>query len=602
MVKGQVEFIVIAGVILIILAVVIYSVQQATTGQQQPGITGIAEEQKLVKDAVTNFIRSGTTDTLNIIYDQGGYMDTSGAFTIGYTDLNLPVWEGCGEVNVPDVTQSIEMGVTQYIMQNLQQEMEFFGKNATFDLSRLKVTASIYKDKINVKVNLPTQVQGYGIEQPYETDAKTNLYDVIDFSQKFADDVNRSRFFEQMTLASMLYSNPDSEYWMPLSGILTECGKPLFKTRAELSPAAQQIVQYTVSHVIFGKTPLTVQDNPFYAINTVGGKAFPGLNVAFIYPENWNLDENFGFSPDPINVLPFPTIYFIPYCMTPYYVSYSMQYPVVVMVEDKQLNKWFTFSVFVNIENNQPGECQLQMGPMSSEYQELLRQSVNPVKITVKDSSNKAVEGATVMFGSLSLGKTDSSGVVENKVPYMLSELRVYKEGYKIHRELLTYDELNTTVTLKKLQENITLHFYGIPMTATGRTGPGAYANYAAGNPVPFSSSFPIQATAVFQPTNSYEVTIMLNNFNGTDFIDTMVYQGLYPSDFNVYLSGVSNSTQLAVGYANSTFTIGETDRNLYVYVPAVEGIAESINETETTKLTQAVINKCGGLVLRQPC
>jgi hypothetical protein len=69
-----------------------------------------------------------------------------------------------------------------------------------------------------------------------------------------------------------------------------------------------------------------------------------------------------------------------------------------------------------------------------------------------------------------------------------------------------------------------------------------------------------------------------------------------------VYLSGVSNSTQLAVGYANSTFTIGETDRNLYVYVPAVEGIAESINETETTKLTQAVINKCGGLVLRQPC
>jgi len=600
--KGQVEFIVIAGVILIVLFVVIYSIQQAGVKIEMPGIPGVGEEQKLIRDSIINLVRTGTIETLNTIYENGGYLDTSEALTIKYTDLNIPVWQGCGEINIPDVLRNIETGVANYIKANIKPEMEFYGKNVTFDLNKLRVNANLYKDKINIKVNLPTKVEGFSIQQLYETDIKTNLYEILDFSKNFVSDVNGSRFFEYITMTTMFYSNPESEYWLPLSGLLTECGKPLFKTRADLLPAANEIIKYTISHVVWGGTRLRIEDNPFYPINVVGGKAYPDLKVAFIYPQDWNLDENFAFSPDPVNIIPYQIFNFIPYCMTPYYISYSFQYPVIVMVEDKYMNRFFTFSVFVNIENNQPGECKLQLGPMSSEYQQLLRSSIYPVKITVKDSKANAVEGATVMFGSLYLGRTDSNGVVEAKVPHMLSELRVYKEGYKMSRELLTYEELNRTVVLKKIQDNITLNFYGVPIQVGERVGEGVYATYTPGNPIQISNSYPLQVMLSFEPKDRFEITIILNNINETDFMSKVVYEGLYPSDFIVSGTVTNNNTQLVTGYFNTTFTLEEFDNELYIYVPVVEGVTENINATESSKLTQAVINKCGGIVLRRPC
>jgi hypothetical protein len=290
--------------------------------------------------------------------------------------------------------------------------------------------------------------------------------------------------------------------------------------------------------------------------------------------------------------------------MTPYTVSYSVSYPVIVHVEDKTIDKIFRFAILVSIEDNSPGFCSIDLGPSSGEYaQECVNREQSDVKITVKDSASKPIEGADVSFGSCVIGETNANGVVTGGVPYKLTELKVYKSGYKIYREFLSWEELNKTVTLKKIQEKVKINFYGVPITAGSRAGQGVYQSYSASQPKIINNDNPLRVMGVLNPTDPSEITLYFQNINETDEFANMVnYSGVYPGDFYVSGNVVNNKTQLVTGYFNTTFTINENDKELYVYVPDVEGITENMNSTESSKLTQAVINKCGGLVLRQPC
>lgn len=475
--KGQVEFVVIIALVIIAIAVVIIASRQAVV---PPSVTPtLTEEAKTIKDSVVNLIRAGVQDKLLLIYNQGGTLKPSLPVKFGVFDTQ--VWSACGETNIPDVSQEIGAGVWAYLRENLKDEMEFYGKNVKFDFSKPKYEVDIFKDRINIRVYLPTKVEDLDIPQPYEISVASKLYDVLDFSKNFVSDNSKTRFFEMVTLTSMIHSNPENEAWVPVAGAQTGCGNILFKTRNQLLPGIKGIIKYTVSHVVWNTKPLRLAENPFYPVTSVGGKLYPDTQVTFAYPPSWDaeIDKYFAFSPDPLRVIPKPLMPMIAFCMGPYSVAYSFRYPVVVMVEDAALNQWFKFAVMVDIQNTQPGNCTAEFGKTSDYAKTCVADAKCDARITVKNTTGSPLEGADVGFYICDMGTTDTNGVVSGKIPCMISELHVYKKGYRSFGDLLRSDEVEEkTVTMEKIEDVITIYFKGLEAEAKNKNGEGKYGTY----------------------------------------------------------------------------------------------------------------------------
>ncbi len=608
--KGQVEFIVIVAIVIIAIIAIILASRQAVI--PTPPTTGLPEEAKLVKDSVVNLIRSGVKDQLTLIYNQGGTLSPS--FSVEFGMFDTQVWSACGETNIPDVSKEIGAGLWAYLRENLEDEMEFYGKNVKFDFGNPKYNVDIFKDRINIKIYLPTTMEDYEIQQPYEVSIATKLYDVLDFSNNFVKDMEETRFFEIVTLTSMVHSNPEHENWVPVAGIQTGCGNVLFKSRNDILPGVKGVIKYTVSHVVWNTQPLRIAENPFYPIYGVGGKLYPDLEVAFAYPPSWDseIDKYFMFAPDPLRVIPKPIMPMIPFCMGPYAVSYSFRYPVVVMVEDSLLNQWFKLAVMVDIENTQPGNCTAEFG-VESEYSKICANPNCDAKVTVKNSTGSPIEGADVSFYICDLGLTDENGVIEGKIPCMVSELHAYKQGYRSYGDLFRSDEVeDIVVTLEKLEENVTIHLKGLEAEAHTPLGDGKFSSYTIkGSPKDLTkSNFGVELVVFtsFSPTypnlfTGEDTSLILSNFDEEgNLISEFNISGMQPVRLNVTASAADNETGRPLGYIDTSFEVGEGDSEIYVYLPIVLEVDGSgwntddpgVNPEEAEKLTNTLIAHCG--------
>jgi len=602
--KGQVEFILVAVLVIIALVAVTLTLQQTTvTPPETPGIT---EEAKTIKDSIVNVIRAGVRDQMITIYNQGGTLIPDPSVDVGVFDTQ--VWYACGESSTPDVSEEIGTGILKYLRENLDDEMEFFGKNVKFDFTRASSDVEIMKNKISVRINLPTTVEDLAIQQPYEITFATKLYDVLDFSENFVEDVQTSRFFETVTLSTMLNSNPEHENWLPVTGIQTGCGNVLFKTKSDLLPALKGIIKYTVSHVVWNEKPIKLADNPFYPVNQIGGKFYPDMNVHFEYPLSWDseLDRYFAFSPDPIRIVPRPPMALVPACMAPYSVSYSFRYPVVVMVEDDLMNQWFKFAILVDIQNTQPGECTAEFGGVSDYAEACVKNAQCDARVSVKDTEGNPIEGADVSFYVCSVGLTDANGVAQGKVPCMVSELNIYKQGYRSFGDLYSSTQIeNIDVAMKKLND-ITIHFYGVPVNGNGYQGDGIFSSYVKDGDIQGITPFTLQSSqtemvtfASFSPKTpniftGEDVELVITNFGDEEnLVNDVDVTGLQPVELEVQASVSDNMTGLALGHISYNFTLGEGATDLYVYIPVVKNAnindeenPEYVDPSESTKLT----------------
>lgn len=631
--KGQLEFIVIVALIIIAITAVILVSRQAVVPTPPP--SGIPEEAKTIKDSVTNLIRAGVKEKLALIYNQGGVLKPASALKVNFGAFDTAVWSACGETMTPDISKEIGAGILAYLRENLKDNMEFYGKNVKFDFSKSKYEVGIIKNRVNIRVYLPTKVETYEIEQPYEISVDTKLYDVLDFSKNFVNDTGKTRFFEVVTLASMAHSNPDNENWVPVAGIQTGCGNTLFKTRSQLLPGIKGIIKYTVSHVVWNAIPPRLAENPFYPINNVGGKLYPGLQVAFAYPPSWDseIDKYFMFSPEPLRIIPKPTVPLIPLCLAPYSVAYTFRYPVVVMVEDSTLNQWFKFAMMVDIQNTQPGDCSAQLGNLPENVVICSTEAKCKAKITVKDTAGSPIQGADAGFYVCDIGTTNEKGVAEGNIPCMISELHVYKSGYTSFGELLASGDIKEdkekTVTLKKVRDNLTIHFKGLetwgkPPKTTLSNGMLTYSYYEIKSSSQDITNFRglppneknLTIILTFSPVNPNIFTDEISPLTVAHYVedDNLVSEynvsGLQPTSYNVTATIAasidldSETTKITpVGYINTSFELKEDVKDIYVYLPFVkdsngEDLPEpGIDPSEADKLTSAVSSKCGKVV-----
>ncbi len=604
--KGQVEFVVVLALIIIAVVAVVLASRQAVI--TPPPTPGLPEEAKLVKDSVLNLIRAGAKDQLLFIYNQGGTISPSPSVKFGM--FQTQIWSACDEKNIPDVAEEIGAGLWAYLRNNLEEKMDFYGKKTTFDFSNPKYEVDILKDRINIKVYLPTKVEDYDIRQPYEVSVASRLYDILDFSENFVDDQGKNRFLEVFTLASMMNSNPEHENWVPVKGVQIGCGNVLFKTREDILPGIKGIAKYTVSHTLWNNAGLKLAENPFYPIYGVGGKTYPDLEVVFSYPPSWDseMDKYFSYMPEPLRVIPKPAMPMVPICMAPYAVSYTFRYPVIVMVKDDILNQWFNFAVMVDIENTQPGNC-TGISVNESDYARICGNAECDIRVAVRNSTGSPVKGADVGFHICEVGVTDENGVVEGKIPCIAGELHVYKEGYRSFGDLFAPADLqNIEVVLKKVADSITVHFKGVIGEAHTSLGDGKFDTYTFSGGSKGLEEFGRKLTVFlsFSPEDpnyftGEDTSVIITNYDteGNLNQDVTTY-GLQPIRYLVTALVTDDETDVPVGYINTSIELSEGENEIYVYLPLVltadgEDMKEpGISPDDAEKVTDALVSNCG--------
>jgi hypothetical protein len=622
--KAQIEFVVIAGLIIVGVIVALVAVQQAGV---KPPPTGIEQQLKTIKDSISNVIRNGLKEKMDIIYAQGGVLTPTGT-NVEFDLYPVLIWENCGKVSIPNVAKEISSGLLEYIQKNLEEEEEFFGKTAKFDFNTLRrkpPTVKILRDKISVEVYLPTNVEGYPIQQPYEVSIPTKLYEILDFSENFVQCAGDNRIFETITMESILknsiYMDRESEYWLPLGPIETGCGNSIFRTRSELLTAMDREIKKTVSYVVWNeRRPL--REPELYPINSVCGKVYPDLEVSFEYPLSWDLSRNFNFyspgsPPGSIQVIPqarFSSI--VPVCIAEYVILYSVRYPVIVSVKDSLTNRFFNFALIVGIENNEPSDCEGEME--ISEYSDVCEKEADcSAKVTVRDTNGNPIEGAEVIFYTCKIGKTDSSGTVEGKIPCVGSEFHVYKQGYKSYGNILSSSELkDIEITLLKAQDKVTIHVFGVPVIGeneiTKEDGSYVFDKYTITNkPYPITQFEGVSVHSEFVPLDfnvfapeDFLIVPPLSDEKGSLLDEVEFEHYFYPNEFGVVTITSNKVNGVSIGFFNYTFTLGEEDKDIYMYVPILltkeftppespSLFLNEVNVTEIGKLTQTLID-CG--------
>ncbi|MFH1237452.1 MAG: hypothetical protein V1648_03555 [Candidatus Aenigmatarchaeota archaeon] len=618
--KGQVEFIVIVA--LVIIGVVVFVIASRQSIIPTAPTSGIPEEAKTIKDAVMNLMRAGVKEKLTLLYNQGGALNPS--LSVKFGAFDTAIWSACGQNSIPDISKEIGSGILSYMRENLEDEMDFSGKTAKFDFTKARTEVDIVKDAINIRIYLPTKVETYDVQQPYEIVVASKLYDVMDFSKNFVDENSKTRFLEHVTLRNLMISNPESEYWVPGPGTTQiGCGNPLMKTRRQLLPGIEGIIKYTVSHITFNNpTPLRIAENPFYNIYAVNGKYYPGLQVAFAYPSYWDTQINkyFAMSKEPLRLIPKPIAPLIPFCMAISDVSYSFRYPTVLMVEDASMNQWFKFAVMVDINNTQPGQCDAEFGKESEYDRVCITDAKCTAKITVKNTTGLPVEGASVNFYICDVGTTDKNGVAEGNIPCMISELHVYAVGHRSYGDLFRSDELlDKKVTLQTVEDKIKIHFKVLETYAGTSIGDGIYDSYDVKDDSIDITEFPdayghknLTAFISFTPKSpnyftGEDTAVMFANFDENNVLTAVMnISGIQPVSYEVTASladTTDDEKSLPVGFINTSIDIPEGTQDIYIYMPYVTRTnggmlmltEPGIDPAEADKMTTLLYNKCGG-------
>ncbi len=591
--KGQIE--VAAVLIFVIIGVVaIYFVMKPGEVMPDTKGRGIVDEGKLIKDSVSNFMRSAVIKTIDDIYDNGGYADATKVTYVEYGGLAIPVWRACSNSLVPNVERELANGIKAYIAKNFEKEIEFYGRNAEFDMRKLGVKAKILKGSVAVDIILPTKVEGINLPETYKISIPASLKDVTDFASDFSDFVYENKIFENVLLFRL--ANPYNEPWLSTTAQLTECGKRFIKTRDELVSAAKfhvmasigRIVPYTEAHGGFEDVLYITKED----LKSVNGRTYD-FDVELAYPPSWDseFERRFTSNPSAINFAAMPVTPFTPQCISIYPVKYSMQYPVIVSVKDEKTGKYFRFAIFVSIKENEPDEsCSVDSFSGSSQYEkDCVYNADCDFNITVVDEDGKPIEGADVFFYGCMLGKTEKRGNVTStddlKIPCKGAALEIYKEGYRTHGEFTYFGDLEQKkVTLIKNMEPVNVHFIGVPVRAEGKDENGMYSSFSvlgaerditdfkdnSGKPYAY-------VMANFIPTEYNYITgedrnIIIYNIDegNTKFQDSVTSDIFYPSQFDAQAIVMHNETKKTLGAANATVTISGDTEDIYIYIPII--------------------------------
>jgi len=602
--KGQVEFVVILG-ILVIAVVAVYFAWQGFAPTTAP--VAVTQEQKVVQESINNFIRAGALDTLRKLSLYGGWLEPQ-TNSVTYLGKQVNYWQYQGSVNYPDLQANLISGITSYLRANRASiEGSLAAKNVT--VGEPAVSAQVLDNRIILTVNMPTTMKGSPIPQPYTVTIQTRLGEIYGFSKKLAASTAQDRFIEYSVLSSMALSPFENDVQItPLTIYLTDCGQHVFKDWWDIKAGIEDRIEVTLAHIYMpGKVPLNTMDtasHPKYIVPPVDGKIY-NLDVSFFTPDDFALTPTtLQFTPNPITAVSQPVPQ-TPYCRSdPVNVKYYFTFPAIVEIKDPLTDNLFRFAVSVYVKDNLPGSWEDLGGYATTEQQLVCENPGCTASLTVVNSAGVPIPGASVSFMGCILGRTDDSGRLVSSAPCGAGRLVVQANGYGSYDENLDHSQLvEKTITLPK-KVFLTLNLYEVVVqnvTALGAQagtqtfwidaiGPDEVGGINHintdpdhGNEVAYINFYNQGRYALEQNPVAY------NTQTGTVQLDAGTYS----------ITGVLLSDLLPKGsfLAEKEITEDLDGKELHIYLPYLEGY-ESITDTEEEArimfLLTRILERCG--------
>jgi hypothetical protein len=114
--KGQIELVVILGIIVVIGAVVYYVFSGGMLGYTSVPAE-IAQEHQVFASSVQDMMRNAALQSMSTLGLQGGYADEA-SYPMGsveYHNNDIPYWQYNGQVRSPNVQQNLVAMINEYL-------------------------------------------------------------------------------------------------------------------------------------------------------------------------------------------------------------------------------------------------------------------------------------------------------------------------------------------------------------------------------------------------------------------------------------------------------------------------------------------------------
>ena len=486
--KGQMEFIVVLGIVLVVVIAVFYAMQGGTILPSSVP-KGVYDEQREVANSINNVIRNAADRTLRTMMMHGGYLEDRTIAGISYMDVEhtnflmkgVPYWQQCSNVMYPDVRDVkvwMEASMEKIIREGMDDVELLYGNRAVFDKEDIDVNVNILglnafePDMLDITVNMPTKVRDYALPgdlYPYNVKVDTKFGKIYSFGKDFADASAQNRYFDIFTITAIYFSQEleNTHAKLPTFGVLTQCGEVLYRSPQQINSYLLEVLEYVMASTLWWQEMEATGDEKSFAIEDLDGKAYPDLDVRtmvvdnfifnlfdFVFVTNFDMPSNEGHT--------------IPVCTEVYNKGYTFNYPFILRVKDPYTGYSFNLASMVGVEDRGdgvmvPSECG-SVTEIPSECRELTCYG----RIRVMNDLGEPMPNSFVVFGGCPIGETDSNGYVEGPIQCGMKELFIYQTSdYEFLKRNTSATVINGTYVLNPVPQ-IKIHFREVEVTREG--------------------------------------------------------------------------------------------------------------------------------------
>jgi hypothetical protein len=501
--KGQMEFVIVLGVIFVVVIAVFYAIQGGTI-LPEPIPKGVYQEQREVANTVRNVVRDVVSKTLRTMMTHGGYLDDKSIAGISYGDVphtdfmlrGVAYWSQCDKVMYPDIRDVkswMEASIEKMVREGMDDVELLYGNRVEFERGSIDVDVKILgqnryePDMLDVTLTMPTRVRDYSLPSdlyPYNVKVDTQFGRIYSFGKDFSDASAQERYFDVFTIAAIYFSQEleDTHAKLPTFGVLTQCGEVLYRSPQQINAYLLETLEYVMASTFWwqkmedlcpGETCL--DETKTFAIQDLNGKVYSDLDIRTMVSDNWFFNIF-----DYVFVTNFEMLrndgYTIPVCTEVYNKAYNFNYPFVVRVRDRYTGYSFNFASMVGVRDRgdavmEPGDCK-DPTETPSECKDLTCSAW----VRVVNDLGEPLPRAWVVFGDCPLGETDGDGYVEGPIQCGTRDLFIYQSTeYEFLKRSVSATDINNTYILNPVPE-IKVHFREVSITREGYYGLGEEA------------------------------------------------------------------------------------------------------------------------------
>lgn len=564
--KADTSLVAILVIAIVISVVAIFSFRDAIL---QPGETFGNERQRLARESVSSFLRSGSVETIQRLGMHGGYLNPRGdsvkyqGMVVNYAE---PLQNSQLEANFVE-------GLNRYIAAG-KEDIEKALANDSVVLGDHEIEVRILENKVMVTVSMQTDILNATFNQPYQFEISTDLGQMHSFSRDFLLYSQEHLFFENFTMASIQNSPESGVNSVPLYLTTESCEQGYEKTWHEIRDGLVGIIRQTVSLTTYADN--AKRPDALFEVKRLDERKYDNLKVSFALPDKFTL-ENQDLVYDPYPLKP-ESLTFMGVCLPkPVIVKYWIRYPVVVSVEDS--DEKYTFALPVYIENSGLGEAE-------TEPEAIVDVCENPKcmsKISVSSQSG-SVSYADVLFMGCMLGKTDENGVFDRPVPCGSGQLEVKKEGYDDFSASVSSGELiNYSVSLDR-DVLLSLRLYSVEVEQIG-------------------NSLRIKDETVRPNTKNIHLFLTNKENEIGRVFESREASLVVPEGIYAISAEISEDGSKLGGFVSEFYEFNGETMNVYIYVPYVAGYSELGMSDRLQRMTEltSLLGKCLDVISQSP-